>query len=207
MAKYIEPKYEILTKIDKESFLLSCELAARTCYKSENKITEGSAEKLIKNLIKNKHLAMVEHCPNITVKFICDRAFSHELVRHRLCSFAQESQRYCKYENNDMEFIIPYWMYESRDIEERNMFYDVCHLTEQKYKELREKGLQAQAARCVLPNAVKTEVVVTANIREWRHLLQLRTAKDAHPEMQRVMRPLLEELKEKLPVFFEDITY
>lgn len=206
----IKPSFNILTNISKDLFYKSCETAARTCYKSEDKITEGSAEKLIRNLIKNGHEAMLEHCPNISVRFICNRAFSHEIVRHRISSFAQESQRYVRYENNDMEFISPHWI---DNITDKNLtakyevFKSSCELTEKKYKTLRALGMLAQDARAVLPNAVKTEIVVTTNVREWRNIFKLRTENCADPEMKRLMRPLLREFIRQLPALFEDIPH
>lgn len=211
--RLIEPCYNIVTDIDRDNFYKLCEIPARKCYQSENRIAEGSAEKLIKILVKHRHEAMLEHCPNIQVNFICDRAFSHELVRHRLCSFAQESQRYVKYENNDMEFIIPYWLDKFKcsvipqETVKANTFLEACETAERKYKMLRQLGLRPEDARGVLPNAVKTEITVTTNIREWRHLLKLRTANDAHPDMQRIMRPLLLGFINYLPAFFEDINH
>lgn len=206
----IRPDYVILTDIDEQLFYTSCENAARTCYKSEDKIAKGTAEKMIRNLIRHGHEAMLEHCPNLSVRFICNRSFSHEIIRHRLSSFAQESQRYVKYENSDMEFIQPHWV---NDITDENIeakytvFKDSCETAEKKYKLLRALGMLAQDARAVLPNAVKTEIVVTANIREWRTIFKLRTEDCADPEMKRLMRPLLLELIQKLPALFEDIPH
>lgn len=185
------------------------EKIARTCYKSEDKITddEESARKLIKNLIANGHEAMLEH-GYISVKFICDRAISHELVRHRVASFAQESQRYCNYSKDkfggEITFIQPWWMDEEDDVG-FDTWKKSCENAEKAYFKLLEYGYKPEQARMVLPNCTKTEIVVTANYREWRHILQLRTAKSAHPDMQHLMFGLLEELNRKLPVFFEDI--
>lgn len=214
--KLIKPSYEILTPIDSVEAYKTVETAARTCYKSEGRITVGSAERLCRKLIESGHLAMIEFAPDITVRFISNRAFTHEMVRHRHCSFAQESQRYVKYENKDMEFILPHWLdfdcmgdegkLEEIALSKRN-FIKSCEKAEEDYAKLRERGYLAQDARDVLPNAVKTEICVKANIREWRHIFELRTAKAAHPEMRRLMCPLLDELKEELPIFFEDIEY
>lgn len=214
--KLIKPSYEILTPIDSVEAYKTVETAARTCYKSEARITVGSSEKLCKKLVESGHLAMIEFAPDITVRFISNRAFTHEMVRHRHCSFAQESQRYVKYENKDMEFILPHWldfdcMGDEDKLEEiassKRNFIKSCEKAEEDYAKLRERGYLAQDARDVLPNAVKTEICVKANIREWRHIFELRTAKAAHPEMRRLMCPLLDELKEELPIFFEDIEY
>lgn len=121
-----------------------------------------------------------------SVKFICDRSVSHELVRHRPCSFAQESTRYVNYGGKEMEFIEPWWWANDQE-ENRNEFCNTCYYAERRYGRLLENGQKPQAARAVLPNALKTEIIVTADAAEWRHIKKLRTAKDAHPDMQRVM--------------------
>lgn len=204
--------YQILTPISDngQHELKRLEICARVCYKSEDKITEDgeSAKALVKRLIDSGHEAMLEH-GTITVRFICDRAVSHELVRHRMASFAQESQRYCNYSldkfGRDITFILPYWL------DEEDLGYSdwerSCREAEQTYFRLLDYGYSPQQARMVLPNCTKTEIIVTANFREWRHILKLRTAPDAHPDMQRLMRRLLTELKERIPVLFDDIGY
>ena len=215
--KIIEPSYEILTPIDGAEILKTIEVIARTCYKSEDKIEPGSAERMVKMLIKNGHEAMIEFA-DITVKFIHNRGFTHEMVRHRLCSFAQESTRYCNYSNdkfgNEITVIRPYWANEeTTDAEGRryfnsesfNRWYDVTAYIENSYFQMLKLGLQPQAARGVLPNDLKTEINVKANLREWRAIFKLRTSPAAHPDMRRVMIPLLEELKTRIPVVFDDI--
>lgn len=189
--------------------LKQIERIARTCYKSEDKISSdlSSAEKLVGHLIRNGHEAMLEH-KYLTVKFVCDRSVSHELVRHRMASFAQESQRYCNYSKDQFEghvtFIQPWWMDEEDDIG-YDTWKQSCLQAEKAYFDLLNMGYLPQQARGVLPNCTKTEVVVTANYREWRHILKLRTAKDAHPDMRHLMMGLLRELQERLPVIFDDI--
>ena len=225
--KIVNASYEILTDISPYGTLEleQIERAARTCYKSEDKITEQgeSAKKLIKNLIKNGHEAMLEHS-QLSVKFICDRGVSHELVRHRMASFAQESTRYCNYSGdkfgNELTFVKPPWINEKlRPIfhqkytwdkmsnEEKivHLWYGHCGDAERTYLEMLDYGSTPQEARCVLPNSLKTEVVMTTNYREWRHILKLRTDKAAHPQMRELMIPLLKELKERIPVIFDDI--
>lgn len=198
--RIIKPRYEILRIID------NLEEGPRTCYKSESKIGEGTAERLYKILIGNGHESGIEHS-QLSVRFICDRAFSHELVRHRLLSFSQESQRYCNYSKEkfgkEITFIEPINITPDTDVYPE--WYTLMSHAESAYFELLEHGLLPQEARSVLPNATKTEVVATGNFREWRHVLELRTADDAHPEMRRLMIPLLMELKEKVPVIFDDI--
>lgn len=208
--KIVNASYEIMTDISPYGTLEleQIERAARTCYKSEDRITEQgeSAKKLIKNLIKNGHEAMLEHSM-LTVKFICDRGVSHELVRHRMASFAQESTRYCNYSNdkfgNELTFIKPYFF--DLTMDEGQLWMEAMKQAEQFYFSLLDDLCSPQEARCVLPNSLKTEVVMTANYREWRHILDLRCNEKAHPQMRELMLPLLKELHERIPVIFDDL--
>ena len=139
------------------------------------------------------------------MRFICDRGVTHEIVRHRLCAYTQESTRYCNYRGG-VTFIRPFfWVESNADDSPYSVWLEAMKRCEEAYTLLIEMGATPQEARSVLPNSLKTEIVVTANLREWRHILKLRTAKDAHPQMRQLMIPLLEELKEKLPVLFADI--
>lgn len=199
--KIIEQSHEIL-RLDGLDII---ERAGRTCYKSEDKITEDSAQRFVRMLIKRGHEAMLEH-GGATVRFVTNRGVTHELVRHRVASFAQESTRYVNYGGKDMEFIRPVWM-TSRPTEE-NSFKDCCSFVEGHYNFLLSLGWQPEQAREVLPNSLKTEIVVTANYREWRHILTLRaigTTGRPHPQMQALMIPLLAEFREKIPAVFDDI--
>lgn len=210
--KIIDASYEILTKVNGEQILKDIEKIGRTCYKSENKITEDSAKKFVGMLVKNGHEAMIEHS-SITVKFICDRGVSHELVRHRLASFAQESTRYCNYSKdkfeNQLTFINP--CFESTgpliktDIERYNIWYYHMKACKEAYLGLINSGMSPQMARTVLPNSLKTEIVMTMNLREWRHFFKLRCDKAAHPQMRELTIPLLVEFKKLIPVVFDDI--
>lgn len=207
--KIINAGYEFITPIDGDTITKRIEQCARTCYKSEDKITEGSAEKLIRNLVKNGHEAMLEHC-SFTVKFTVDRGVSHELVRHRIASFAQESTRYCCYTKDkfgsEITVIKPCFWDEDDNFSGNYATWKSAMLqAEQHYFQLIKNGATAQEARSVLPNSLKTEIVVTANIREWRNILKLRTSTAAHPQIREVMIPLLKELQDKVPVLFEDI--
>jgi thymidylate synthase (FAD) len=224
--KLIRPYTEILTPINGKEILQTLEKVARTCYKSEDKITEDSAEKMIQMLISKGHEAMIEFF-DIIVKFVCDRGVSHELVRHRIASFAQESTRYCNYSNNKFKntvtFIIPNWLKlkegeftnieeilqsnnlkDDNSLEERYIFSLLqC---EKSYLYLIEKGWQPQQARSVLPNSLKTEINIKMNLREWRHFFKLRTPTAAHPQMRELTIPLLKEFQSKIPIIFDDIT-
>lgn len=197
--KIIEASYSIETPIYGAGILKRIEKAGRTCYKSEDRITAESAEAFVRTLIERGHESVLEH-ESIAVRFICDRGISHEIVRHRLASYSQESQRYVRY-NGDIEFINPH-MPNAKAYE---AWQELCERAEETYKELLSYGVQPQQARSVLPNSVKTELVMTANLREWRHFLKLRTAKAAHPQMRELTVPLLKELQERIPVVFDDI--
>ena len=210
--KIINAGYEFITPIDGNIILQKIEQAGRVCYKSEDKITEDSAIKFAQNIINRGHEAVLEHC-YFTVKFIVDRGISHEIVRHRVASYCQESTRYCNYSkdkfSNEITVIKPcFW----REDEEENKEYVKLAIwkrsmaeAESAYFELLKMGATPQEARSVLPNSLKTEVVMTANIREWRHFFELRTSSAAHPQMREVVIPLLKECKEKIPVLFDDI--
>lgn len=204
--RIIKAGYEILSPINREEMLKSIEIAGRICYKSEDKITEDSASKFVKMLISRGHEAMIEHT-SLSVKFICDRGVSHEIVRHRIASYAQESTRYCNYSNDKFEnkiTVIEPCFFE-KDSKQYITWFQTCNEAEDFYFELLEEGATPQEARSVLPNSLKTEIVVTMNLREWRHFFKLRTAKVAHPQMREVAIPLLNEFKEKLPEIFDDI--
>ena len=201
--KIIEATHKIIKAPLYGEALKLLELAARVCYKSEDKIKPGSAEKLIESCIRRGHHSILEHV-NITVKFICSRGISHELVRHRHCAFSQESTRYVNMGGKEIEFIKPWWYDKEKPhvVDKwRNHMHDCVFY----YQELLIEELPPQAARGVLPNDLKTEIIVTTNIREWRHILDLRTDGAAHPDMRNLMRPLLAEFKEKYPVLFDDV--
>lgn len=200
---------QIGSDVNGQGILKKIEIIARTCYKSEDLIKEGSAEKMVARLIENGHEAMLEHC-SVTVKFVCDRGISHELVRHRLASFAQESTRYCNYSNekfnSEITFIKPLFLADgSQGLE---IWEKAMQTAEQSYFDLLEWGCTPQEARSVLPNSLKTEVVMTCDLREWRHFFKLRapgTTGKPHPQMLELTLPLLIKMKELIPVVFDDI--
>ena len=207
--KIIKPYTEIYGDINGKEILKKIEWVGRTCYKSEDGITEDSAEKFVAGLIRRGHEAILEH-DSITVKFVVDRGISHEIVRHRLASFAQESTRYCNYSKekfgNEITVIKPFYLTGL----DYDVWYDSMVCAEVDYFTLLNHGVAPEKARTVLPNSLKTEVVMTANLREWRHFFKLRAANTtgkAHPQMLEVTRPLLDKLKQLIPVVFDDITY
>ena len=210
--KVIEQSHQILTPILQEAIYGLIECAGRTAYKSEDKITIDSAVPFIAKIIKLGHEAVLEHA-SFSVRFITDRGVTHELVRHRLCAYTQESTRYCNYGGKDMLFIKPvFWEWQENknkeviSIDAKALVWQYNMWTlEVAYNKLIKMGATPQEARSVLPNSLKTEIVCTANIREWRHIMRLRTAKSAHPQMRALMIPLLKELREKLPALFNDV--
>lgn len=204
--KIVSPGFEIMTPVDGKAILKSIEAAGRVCYKSEEKITDGSAEKFVANIIKRGHEAVLEH-QSITVKFICDRGVSHEIVRHRIAAYCQESTRYCNYSKdgfgNEISVIKPCYL--DNDSVGYNIWADSCRISEMAYLNMLEEGYTPQEARAVLPNSLKTEVVMTADLREWRHFFKLRCYPAAHPQMREVACALLERFKELVPIIFDDI--
>lgn len=204
----IKAGYEILDPLNGEEILKKIERVARGCYKSEEKIGEGTAEKMVRALVKSKHEAMLEHF-SFSVKFIVDRGVSHELVRHRVASFAQESTRYCNYgHEGEITVIEPCFWSWSKDGIKYNEWLSACEMAESYYLSLLEMGATPQEARAVLPNSLKTEVVMTANLREWRHFFSLRACGSTgkpHPQMLEVAVPLLKEVKSLIPVVFDDL--
>jgi len=198
--RIINASYEVLDELDK-SMLKRIEIAGRTCYKSEANITEDSASKFVRMLVNRGHEAMIEHV-GFSVKFVVDRGVSHEIVRHRHFSFAQESTRYVNYNKKGMEFIQP----KPVDVPEMyRLWKDMIYYAEIYYNKMIELGVKPEMARTILPNSLKTEIIVTGNMRQWRHFLKLRTHNTAHPQIREVAVPLLEELKQKLPELFDDI--
>lgn len=230
--KIVKASYSI-EAIMPEDVMAHLERCGRTCYRSEGKIDDGrelrpgpsiggptpeqmlepwiqvrepSSHKLLRAIITHGHESVIEHA-SATVRFVVDRGVSHELVRHRLCAFSQESTRYVRYDGeedgHEIVFIQPcYWRPESP---EWNAWDTGMWKAEEAYLRLLGLGAKPEEARSVLPNSLRTTIVVTANLREWRHILRLRTSTKAHPQMREVMVPLLAEFKKRLPVLFEDI--
>ena len=204
--KIINSSVEILSNVDGKEMLKKIEQCGRTCYKSEDKITDSSAEKFVQNIIDRGHESVLEHV-SISVKVICDRAISHEIVRHRLASYSQESTRYCNYGkdkfNQEITVILPVMF--DMNAPAYNIWKRSCENAETAYFDLLNEGYKPEDARSVLPNSLKTELVMTANLREWRHFLRMRLSPAAHPQMVEIAYRILMEFHEKVPVVFEDI--
>ena len=193
--KVIKPSVKLLNNPQYETVLMLIEKAGRICYKSEPK---GDPEKFIKRLITKGHESVLEH-QSFTFHIVTDRAIANELVRHRLCSFSQESTRYVKYD--DIEVIAPTFLNRN----ETEEWYSTCCQLERTYQNLVESKVAPQMARSVLPLSLKTELIMTANIREWRHIFRLRISPAAHPDMSYLMRMCWFELFNNYPIFFNDL--
>ncbi len=196
---------KIEDNISGNDILKKIEHIGRTCYKSEDKISEHSAEDFVKMIISRKHESVLEH-EKISVRIICDRGISHEIVRHRIGSYSQESTRYCNYSQDkfgkEITVITPSYFIGDKKLE---VWKAAMEKAEEFYFELINLGATPQEARAVLPNSLKTEIVVTYNLREWRHFLQLRTSNGAHPQMREVAEAILNEFKMYIPIIFDDI--
>lgn len=208
--RIIKPSYVIEQELDENKMIKAIERAGRTCYKSEDKVTEDSAETFVKGIIKRGHESVIEH-EKITIRIICDRGVTHELVRHRLASYSQESTRYCNYCNdrfgNELTFIEPCFFNTNSegDLKNKEIWINSMQLIEDNYNKMIEAGAKPEQARTILPNSLKTEIVVTMNIRAWRHFFKLRTDKTAHPQIREISNMILDELKIKLPILFGDL--
>ena len=196
----IQPSVELLTPFTGVDILKFIEQCGRVCYRSENNITADSAPKFVAMLIKRGHESVLEHF-SCTFKIICDRGVMAELTRHRLASFSIESTRYCDY-SDGLTFIDADFF---NSPPARAVFENAMVEAEEKYLRLRNAGCKPEQARAVLPNSLATTIIMTANLREWRHILKLRTSKKAHPQMRQVACMILDILKGNLPAVFEDI--
>ena len=206
--RIIKPYFLIEDEINGEEIIKRIERFGRTCYKSEDRISEESAKRFVQNVLKRGHESVIEH-EKVTVRVVCDRGVTHEIVRHRLASYSQESTRYCNYSNakfgSELTFILPvFWEDEGRK-EELGLWKQAMENAEKSYFALLKAGAEPQEARSVLPNSLKTEIVMTMNMREWRHFFRLRTSEASHPQMRQIAQAMLYEFKEKIPVLFDDI--
>ena len=201
-AKILLPKSEI-----EKEMLRKIERYARVCYKSEDKLGEQANPNFLGGIIKHGHESVIEN-EKITLMFVTDRGITHEVVRHRLGSYSQESTRYCNYMNDkfgrEINVIEPFFYIGKPEYE---IWKAACEAAEEHYFTLLEAGSTPQEARSVLPNSLKTEIVVTYNLREWRHFLRLRCDKGAHPQVKEIAIPLLFLFSEIMPVLFADIPY
>lgn len=209
----IKPSVEIIDMDDYDNIIKKIEKIGRVCYKSESNISDGSAERFISNILKRGHESVIEH-ESITVRMVCDRGITHEIVRHRIASYSQESTRYCNYTNDkfgnqitviDLASGFQYDLDDDKDLALYKVWTEAMESAEKSYFKMLELGATPQEARSVLPNSLKTEIVVTMNLRSWRNFFRLRCDSHAHPQMCEVAGIALEVFKERLPIFFSDL--
>ncbi|MDY2596671.1 MAG: FAD-dependent thymidylate synthase [Oliverpabstia sp.] len=209
----VKPSIEIVSNNDYKEMLIKLEKIGRVCYKSEDYIKEGSAEKFLQGIVKRGHESVIEH-ESITVRVTCDRGVTHEIVRHRIASYSQESTRYCNYMNDkfsnqisciDIATGFEYDLNDENDRKKYEIWNNAMNAAEQYYFQMIEAGAKPEEARSILPNSLKTEIVMTMNLREWRHFIRLRASKRAHPQIREITEMIRKEFAERYPVFFEDL--
>lgn len=201
-VKFIEQSHEILGIFKSVGFTEPHDFVAhvaRTCYQSESKGSSAD-EKLVRSLIRNGHHAMLEHS-FMSVRFVTDIGTSREIIRHRLFSFAEQSTRYVNFNNKGFEFVLPNGLSDRQ----KSTVQTVCYMNSEAYNILIEQGLKPEMARSVLPLCTATRIVVSGNMREWRHFFDLRCDKHAHPQIRELATALLDDVKQRVPVLFEDI--
>lgn len=209
----VKPSIEILSTTDYETILKKIERIGRVCYKSEDKIKEDSAEGFIRAIIKRGHESVIEH-ESISVKVTCDRGVTHEIVRHRIASYSQESTRYCNYTMDkfgnqisciDLATGFQYDLNNEADQKKYEIWNRAMEAAEKYYFEMIQAGAKPEEARSILPNSLKTEIVMTMNMREWRHFIRLRGSRAAHPQIVEITKMIQQEFAERYPVFFADL--
>lgn len=219
--KLVKQNFQIIDDLNGERILRKLERIGRLCYKSEERINDSSYKQFLRDKIDLGHESIIEH-EFFTVLFTTDRGVTHEIVRHRLASYTQESTRYCNYTNEDkfdggLTFIDPAISMElcpktnKLSTDARSMVYSYLLKTfqnaETTYNDLVLNGVSPQIARGCLPTDLKAEIYMTANLREWRHFFKMRTSKPAHPKMKELTIPLLFAVRTLIPIVFDDIDY
>lgn len=208
MVKIVEPSVEIITELNGDKILKTIERAARTCYKTEDNISEDteSAKKMISKLIEMGHTAMIEFA-DVHVILTADTGVLKDLTRHRHCSFAVESTRYCNYSKgkfgNEITVIKPCNIEEGT--KEYDLWLDCMNNIETTYNQMAELGCKPDQLRMLLPHSLKCNINLKANVREWRHIFSLRCAKAAHPSVQEIMKMVLVEFHKQIPILFDDL--
>lgn len=198
--KIVNSSFVIEDKINGSAILKNIEKYGRVSHKSEGLITANSAKQFIRKIMGWGHESVLEH-EKITVRIICDRGITHEIVRHRLASYTQESTRYCNY-SGEIKFIHP--LFFKKGSRKYSIWLNSCKAIAESYTKLIKMGVVPEAARSILPNSLKTEIIVTYNLREWRHVFAMRCQKAAHPQIREVMIPLLRQFQKQIPIIFED---
>lgn len=210
-AKIINFPCDLFEYKDGLDLLKKIEWCARISHRSEDKVTAESYSRFVRFVVMEKGDWSVTEHASVTCDFLVDRGITHEIVRHRLFSFTQESTRFCNYGKKDgqISVISPLnYLDTSTEIEESNN-YSIWERgifdAETSYLQLLDKKVSPQIARGVLPNSLASRIIITGNLRNWRHFFLMRTSKEAHPQMREVTIPLLKEFQEKIPILYEDI--
>jgi len=208
-VKIVKPRIEVLWCEAGDMMLRRIEVAGRTAYKSETGVTQDSAVNFVRMIVARQHFSVLEHVV-VSARVVCDRGVSHEIVRHRIASYTQESTRFCNYSEDrfggEIVFVLPSFLYEKADDDVLcEKWRHAVQEAECTYLEMIRLGAKPEEARSVLPNSLKTEMVMTMNLREWRHFVSLRTAVAAHPDMQIIAKSLLAEFRSHIPVVFDDV--
>lgn len=198
----VKQSIELVNPISYTTMLNTTELAIRNCYNSYDKMAEGSAEGIIRGCIRRGHESVLEF-GDVCVHIVCDRATLSQLTRHRLVSVCAQSQRYVNWAKTNAE--IPFIVPDGMDNANYDSWRALCLMAETTYRGMVERGLKAEVARSVLPNCTATEIYMKANMREWRHILELRCDEKAQSDVRKLMKLLLQLLYGNYPVFFEDI--
>lgn len=190
------------------SILQRIEVAGRTAHKSEDKIEPGSEVSFADMIMAKGHYSVLEHV-SVSARVICDRGLSHEIVRHRLAAYTQESTRFCNYSKDkfgtEITVVLPSFLWEDPDELSWRVWHELQLASERTYFELLDMGVKPQFARSVLTNALKTEIVMTLNLRAWRHFFFMRTSKAAHPDMQYLAGMMLDEFRDHIPILFDEV--
>ncbi len=198
--KIVEPSVELLSITKDPAQLI--ERAGRTCYKSEDRITSDSANRFVGMIVDKGHHSVIEHA-SATFRIVTDRGVTHELVRHRLASYSQESTRYCNYGKEKFGGEITVIQPPGLDAGQLSLWRSTIRSIESVYLKFVEEGVSPQIARSILPNCLKTEIVVTANLREWIHIIKLRTSSAAHPQIRQVIGMVQDILVRNCPEVFD----
>ena len=205
--KIIKPWIEV-ENFDGKQIMKNIERACRACYRSENLITEESYKNLLKNCINRGHESVLEH-EKITIRMCCDVGVYKDLTRHRFASFSIESTRYCNYSKDKFDRELK--VIKPCNIDEDSNLYafwkNTMERIEMNYLHMTDNGATPDQMRMILPHSTAAEVTMTANIREWRHILSLRCAKMTHPAIRQLLIPLLLKFKEEMPELFDNIDY
>ena len=206
--RVVKTSWSFEDDVDGVKMLKKIERIGRTCYKSEDKITDDSYLRFA-NMIchTKKHHSVLEHC-SVSVRVICDRGISHEIVRHRIGSYSQESTRYCNYGKNKFgNEITVIWPEQlgDKDIVDERCWGATMEFLEGQYFTLLDRGWTPQEARGILPTELKTELIMTYNLRQWRHFFTERCSVAAHPQLRAITLPMLKEFQRLIPVIFDDL--